>query len=150
MPQLDRSKKYSAAGKGRCEPRATVSLPDRNQLAALTLHGFDLTSLVGPIRCQVRFGSWVGGKGVSPGSMVTWLGFGTEPPRGPRSMYSPGRDGFSPGFWSRNITSLPIKKFRCRNQALTQSRGRRIRSLGLEHQAGPGRRLPRFGTKPSR
>ena len=104
----------------------------------------------GPIRCQVRFGFWVGGKGVSPGSMVTLLGLGTEPPRGPRSMYSPGRDGFSPGFWSRDITSLPIKKFRCRNQASTQNRGRRIRSLGLEHQAGPGRRLPRFGTKPSR
>ena len=65
----------------------------------------------GPIRCQVRFGFWVGGKGVSPGSMVTVLGLGTEPPRGPRSMYSPGRDGFSPGFWSRDITSLPIKSF---------------------------------------
>ena len=45
----------------------------------------------GPVRSQVRPGSWVGGSFGSPGSIVTSRGLGTSPPRGPRSMYSPGR-----------------------------------------------------------
>jgi len=52
----------------------------------------------GPIRCQVRPGFWVGGNLSSPGSIVTSLGFCTLPPRDPRSLYSPGRFGVSPGF----------------------------------------------------
>jgi hypothetical protein len=52
----------------------------------------------GPTRCQVRPGFCVGGSGLSPGSMVTVRGSGTSPPRGPRSIYSPGLFGFSPGF----------------------------------------------------
>jgi len=32
----------------------------------------------------------LGGIGLSPGSMVTWLGFETRPPSGPRASYSPG------------------------------------------------------------
>lgn len=49
-------------------------------------------------RSQVRPGSWVGGNGLSPSSMVTCRGLGTCPPRGPRSTYSPGLFGISPGF----------------------------------------------------
>lgn len=47
---------------------------------------------------HVRSGFWVGGSGESPFSIVTWRGLSTCPPFGPRSMYSPDRLGFSPGF----------------------------------------------------
>lgn len=63
--------------------------------------------LGGPIRSQVRPGFWVGGSGLSPGSMVTCLGFGTLPPLDPRSTYSPGRAGVSPGFCLVPIFHLP-------------------------------------------
>lgn len=53
----------------------------------------------GPVRFQVLPPFLVGGIGLSPGSIVTLLGFGTDPPLGPRSSYSPGRSGFSPGFF---------------------------------------------------
>jgi hypothetical protein len=59
-------------------------------------------------RSHVRPGCCVGGRGLSPGSIVTCLGRGTSPPRGPRSMYSPGRDGFSPGFCSGIVVLLQI------------------------------------------
>ena len=62
------------------------------------------------MRCQVRPGFWVGGRGLSPGSIVTWRGFGTLPPWGPPSKYSPGRGGFSPGL---NVFDLLIKHTRC-------------------------------------
>jgi hypothetical protein len=52
----------------------------------------------GPTRSHVRPDSCVGGNGVSPDSMVTCLACATSPPRGPRSMYSPGLSGCSPGF----------------------------------------------------
>ena len=55
------------------------------------------------MRSHVLPGFCVGGKGLSPGSMVTWRGFLTLPPRGPRSMYSPGSAGFSPGLWRDGI-----------------------------------------------
>ena len=55
------------------------------------------------MRSHLRSGFWVGGKGLSPGSMVTLRGAGTLPPRGLRSMYSPGFAGISPGFWSDDI-----------------------------------------------
>ncbi len=51
----------------------------------------------GPVRSQVRSGCCVGGS-FSPGSIVTSRGLRTSPPRGPRSMYSPGRFAISPGF----------------------------------------------------
>jgi hypothetical protein len=54
--------------------------------------------LGGPIRSQLLPGFWVGGNLGSPGSIVTCLGFGMLPPRGPRSRNSPGRWGDSPGF----------------------------------------------------
>ena len=61
-------------------------------------------------------GFCVGGRGVSPCSIVTWRGFGTCPSLGPTSLYSPGRFGFSPGFcvaivrlsWSGSATSLAV------------------------------------------
>lgn len=72
------------------------------RIAALTcvedyqrLLGF--AGLGGLIRTQVRSGAWVGGSGLSPGSIVTWRGLGTWPPRGPRSWYSPGFSGSCPG-----------------------------------------------------
>ncbi len=51
------------------------------------------SGLGGPTRSQVFPGLCVGGKGLSPGSIVTVLGLGTLPPRGPRSPYSPGLRG---------------------------------------------------------
>ena len=54
--------------------------------------------LGGPTRSQVCPGLLVGGRGVSRGSMFTFRGCGTSPPRGPRSMCTPGLFGFSPGF----------------------------------------------------
>ena len=50
------------------------------------------------MRFHVLPGFCVGGRGESPGSIVTRRGFGTCPPLGPTSLYSPGRFGFSPGF----------------------------------------------------
>ena len=46
-------------------------------------------------------GAWVGGRWPSRGS--TWIirGSSTSPPRGPTSLYSPGRPGCSPGFCNR-------------------------------------------------
>lgn len=64
--------------------------------------------LAGPIRSQVRFGSCVGGSGLSPGSIVTWRGWGTAPPRRPRSMCSPGRSGISPGLCSLLMDEGPL------------------------------------------
>ena len=57
----------------------------------------------GTMRTQVRLGFCVGGNGLSPGSIVTWLGLGIFPPSGPRSSYSPGRSGRSPGFFGSGM-----------------------------------------------
>ena len=62
------------------------------------------------MRFHVRPGFWVGGKGLSPGSMVTSRGAGTLPPRGPLSMYSPGFSGTSPGFWIRDIDFVDLRQ----------------------------------------
>jgi len=59
--------------------------------------------LGGPVRFHVLPGLCVGGRGESPGSIVTWRGSGTFPPLGPTSRYSPGRCGFSPGFWVATV-----------------------------------------------
>ena len=66
--------------------------------------------LGGPVRSQVFPGSCVGGSFSSPGSIVTWRGSETCPPRGPRSMYSPGLFGVSPGF-CRVISYFPLHDF---------------------------------------
>ncbi len=66
-------------------------------------HGFG-----GPTRSQVRPDSCVGGNLSSLGSIVTCRGDGTSPPLGPRSMYSPGRLGISPGFCSFAIGFSPL------------------------------------------
>lgn len=69
-------------------------------LAGVGYHGFG-----GPTRFHLLPGFEVGGSLESPGSSVTCLGFVTPPPRGPVSLYSPGRAGFSPGFWFCAITN---------------------------------------------
>lgn len=80
----------------------------------------------GPIRSHVRPGFCVGGNGLSPGSIVTWRGLGTSPPRGPRSICSPGLSGLSPGFCRSDMIVLQYFRdlFHRRVQRLAFSRFR--------------------------
>lgn len=64
----------------------------------------------GPTLSHFLLGSWVGGSGLSVGSIVTFRGFGIFPPRGPLSIYSPGLAGVSPGFCSFLDMGIPYEK----------------------------------------
>lgn len=59
------------------------------------------------MRSHILPGFVVGGIGLSPGSIVTCRAFGTLPPLGPRSIYSPDLAGFSPGLYLIPIVLLP-------------------------------------------
>lgn len=86
-------------------PSATEGAPWRPlRLPYRLVHGFG-----GPFHSQRRPGFCVGGNLGSRGSMVTCRGFGTVPPPGPTSLYSPGLLGFSPGFCIRFSEALDTK-----------------------------------------